>query len=260
MSVRQVAQRCWSARGGRQPTGASPAGRFSDPVAVRLLRAEEHTPVDAVRTGVPPQGRPARTGYESVRAYAEVMVARTVAIDEALCACIPRRLVILGAGLDTRAWHLPQLARTDVREIDHPASQQDKKRARLTEAAHRTPHTASTRRGRAPRQASSRPREAGRRREHSRRQPRRHRRRRLRIRPIGQGRHPCPDRRRHRRRPLGNTGNAPRPTQTPPAAAGPQARNPHSQRRTGLHPSTARREPQLLTELLPFGGHPRPPC
>ncbi|MEU8489534.1 class I SAM-dependent methyltransferase [Streptomyces sp. NPDC048641] len=122
--------------------------------------------MDAVRTGVPPQGRPARTEHESVRACAEVMVARTVAIDEALCACVPRRLVILGAGLDTRAWHLPQLARTDVREIDHPASQQDKKRALLTEAArrrtphtaHRTPHTASTRRGRAPRRAGSRPR------------------------------------------------------------------------------------------------------
>ena len=44
------------------------------------------------------------------------------------------QLVILGAGLDTRAWRLPELAQTDVWEVDHPASQQDK-RARLAEAA-----------------------------------------------------------------------------------------------------------------------------
>ncbi|MFG2525814.1 class I SAM-dependent methyltransferase [Streptomyces sp. NPDC048527] len=42
--------------------------------------------------------------------------------------------MILGAGPDTRAWRLPQLARTAVREIGHPASQQDEQ-ARLTEAA-----------------------------------------------------------------------------------------------------------------------------
>ncbi|MFE4720779.1 class I SAM-dependent methyltransferase [Streptomyces sp. NPDC056453] len=109
-------------RQGRAAADASvAAGRFSDPVAMQLLRAEERTPVDAVRAGVPPQGRPARTRYESVRACAEVMVARTGAIDEALCACPPRQLVILGAGLDSRAWRLPQLARTDVWEVDHPA-------------------------------------------------------------------------------------------------------------------------------------------
>ncbi|MCX5083898.1 MULTISPECIES: class I SAM-dependent methyltransferase [unclassified Streptomyces] len=118
--------------------GSVAVGRFSDPVAVRLLRAEERTPVDDVRAGVPPQGWPARSRYESVRACAEVMVPRTVAIDEALRACRPRQLVILGAGLDTRAWRLPELAQTDVWEVDHPASQQDK-RARLAEAASQRP-------------------------------------------------------------------------------------------------------------------------
>lgn len=39
--------------------GSVAVGRFSDPVAVRLLRAEERTPVDDVRAGVPPQGWPA---------------------------------------------------------------------------------------------------------------------------------------------------------------------------------------------------------
>ena len=32
--------------------------------------------------------------------------------------------MILGAGLDGRAWHLPELAATDVFEVDHPDTQQ----------------------------------------------------------------------------------------------------------------------------------------
>jgi O-methyltransferase involved in polyketide biosynthesis len=115
--------------------GRAAPGRFADPVAVRLLRAAERTPVDEVRAGTPPQGWRARTTYESVRACAEVVVPRTVAIDEALRARVAGQLVILGAGLDTRAWRLRELARTDVWEVDHPASQRDK-RARLADAAH----------------------------------------------------------------------------------------------------------------------------
>ncbi|GAA4984834.1 hypothetical protein GCM10023205_63820 [Yinghuangia aomiensis] len=109
-------------------------GRFADPVAGRLLRDGERTPVDQVRAGTPPEGWRARTGYESVRACAEVVVPRTVAIDDAVRARAGGQLVILGAGLDTRAWRLPELARTDVWEVDHPASQQDKQ-ARLAEVA-----------------------------------------------------------------------------------------------------------------------------
>ncbi|MGX1675427.1 class I SAM-dependent methyltransferase [Streptomyces sp. NPDC055400] len=114
--------------------GRAATGRFADPVAGRLLRVAERTPVDEVRASTPPKGWQARTAYESVRACAEVVVPRTVAIDEALRARATGQLVILGAGLDTRAWRLPELAQTDVWEVDHPASQQDK-RARLAEAA-----------------------------------------------------------------------------------------------------------------------------
>ncbi|MBJ6641727.1 class I SAM-dependent methyltransferase [Streptomyces sp. DHE7-1] len=114
--------------------GRAATDRFADPLAVDLLRAAEREPVDAVRAGTPPRGWQERTAYESVRACAEVAVARTVAIDEALRARPTGQLVILGAGLDTRAWRLPGLARTDVWEVDHPASQQDK-RARLAVAA-----------------------------------------------------------------------------------------------------------------------------
>ncbi|MEW2132701.1 class I SAM-dependent methyltransferase [Streptomyces sp. NPDC005435] len=108
-------------------------GRFADSVAGRLLREAERVPVDEVRAGAPPEGWRARAAYESVRACAEVVVPRTVAIDDALRARVTGQLVILGAGLDTRAWRLAGLGDTDVWEVDHPASQEDK-RARLAEA------------------------------------------------------------------------------------------------------------------------------
>lgn len=117
--------------------GRAAVGRFSDPVAVRLLRADERTPVTQVRSGSVPKGWQERTSYESVRACAEVVVPRTVAIDEALRDGVAGQLVILGAGLDTRAWRLACLAETDVWEIDHPASQQEKQ-ARLDEASDAT--------------------------------------------------------------------------------------------------------------------------
>ncbi|MFD8305084.1 class I SAM-dependent methyltransferase [Streptomyces sp. NPDC059690] len=110
--------------------GRAAVGRFSDPVAIRLLGDAERAAVDEVRAGTPPKGWQARVAYESVRACAEVVVPRTVAIDEVLRARVTGQLVILGAGLDTRAWRLPELARTDVWEVDHPASQHDK-RARM---------------------------------------------------------------------------------------------------------------------------------
>ncbi|MFD9007283.1 class I SAM-dependent methyltransferase [Streptomyces sp. NPDC059582] len=114
--------------------GRAAVGRFADPLAIRLLRDAERVPVAEVRAGTAPQGWQARVAFESVRACAEVVVPRTVAIDGALRARVTGQLVVLGAGLDTRAWRLPELARTTVWEVDHPASQQDK-RARLAEAA-----------------------------------------------------------------------------------------------------------------------------
>ncbi|KAF5992914.1 class I SAM-dependent methyltransferase [Streptomyces sp. WAC00263] len=113
--------------------GRLAAGRFADAVAVRLLRPPERAPVDEVRAGTPSTGWKARATYEGVRACAEVVVPRTVAIDDAVRSHRTPQLVVLGAGLDTRAWRLPELADTDVWEVDHPASQQDKQE-RLAEA------------------------------------------------------------------------------------------------------------------------------
>ncbi|MER5598718.1 class I SAM-dependent methyltransferase [Streptomyces sp. NPDC002265] len=119
--------------------GRASVGRFADPLAIRLLRDAERVPVAEVRANTAPQGWQARVAFESVRACAEVVVPRTVAIDEALRDRVTSQLVILGAGLDTRAWRLPGLAQTDVWEVDHPASQQDK-RDRLAEAVS-VPHS-----------------------------------------------------------------------------------------------------------------------
>lgn len=102
--------------------GRAADGRFADPVAARLLRVAERASVDQVRAGTPPHGRRERTVYESVRACAEVVVPRTVAIDEALRARPTGQLVILGAGLDSRAWRLAELARTDGRSTIPPPS------------------------------------------------------------------------------------------------------------------------------------------
>ncbi|MFD7484637.1 class I SAM-dependent methyltransferase [Streptomyces mirabilis] len=113
--------------------GRLAAGRFADAVAVRLLRPPERAPVDEVRAGTPSTGWKARATYEGVRACAEVVVPRTVVIDDALRSHGTPQLVVLGAGLDSRAWRLPELADTDVWEVDHPASQQDKQE-RLAEA------------------------------------------------------------------------------------------------------------------------------
>jgi len=51
---------------------------------------------------------------------------RTAAIDEAIresTALGIRQLVLLGAGLDARAWRMPELAETIVFEVDHPDTQ-----------------------------------------------------------------------------------------------------------------------------------------
>lgn len=102
-------------------------GRFTDPVAMQLLRDDERAVVEQVRTGEVPEGWAARLAYESVAACAVIVPARTVLIDEAIRAHPHPQLVIVGAGLDTRAWRMAQLEDVDVTEVDHPASQADKR-------------------------------------------------------------------------------------------------------------------------------------
>ncbi|MEV4621280.1 class I SAM-dependent methyltransferase [Asanoa sp. NPDC049573] len=101
--------------------------RFADPTALPLLLPDERVAVAAVRAGDVPRQWRARVDYETVRAMAELMVPRTVAIDDAVRAHPSPQVVILGAGLDGRAWRMPELAGGPVFEVDQPASQQDKR-------------------------------------------------------------------------------------------------------------------------------------
>jgi methyltransferase (TIGR00027 family) len=102
-------------------------GRFADPVALTLLHEQERAAVRQVRLGQPPSGWAPRMEFESVRATAEVIVPRTVAIDDAVRSRPTPQLIVLGAGLDSRAWRMAELAGVDVFEVDHPASQADKR-------------------------------------------------------------------------------------------------------------------------------------
>ena len=114
--------------------GRLAVGRFSDPVARELLHEDELALVERVRRGQPPTGFGERTSYELVRGCGTIMVPRTLAIDEALLAATAVdpgvQVVLLGAGLDARAWRLQELAGTTVFEADHPDSQAEK-RSRL---------------------------------------------------------------------------------------------------------------------------------
>ena len=103
-------------------------GRFSDPVARELLDPAERVVVDQVRAGRVPTGAGDRMTYELVRRTGLTMVPRTITIDEAIRDHAAGQLVILGAGLDARAWRMPDLGDTTVFEVDHPASQRDKLR------------------------------------------------------------------------------------------------------------------------------------
>ena len=76
-----------------------------------------------------------RRGFavEGARVMADMLALRTTTIDNAVRHAIvagARQLVILGAGYDGRAWRLPELDGVKVFEVDHPATQNEK-RARI---------------------------------------------------------------------------------------------------------------------------------
>ena len=67
---------------------------------------------------------------EMARVMADLIALRTSAIDTAVRDAIAAgatQLVILGAGYDGRAWRMRELAGVKVFEVDHPATQGDKR-------------------------------------------------------------------------------------------------------------------------------------
>ena len=107
--------------------GRLAVGRFDDPTALRLLRETERTPVMRARAVPTSKGLAARLDVELLGRQAEAMALRTVAVDDAVRAAGNPQLVIVGAGLDGRAWRMSELAQVDVFEVDHPASQHEKR-------------------------------------------------------------------------------------------------------------------------------------
>lgn len=102
-------------------------GRFSDPTAWAMLREEERELVRRVREESPPGGWRPRIDYEIVRGSTEILVPRTIAIDDAVREGPRAQVVILGAGLDGRAWRMTELHGSETYEVDQPASQRDKR-------------------------------------------------------------------------------------------------------------------------------------
>jgi methyltransferase (TIGR00027 family) len=104
---------------------------FRDPTA-RAFLTEKGIRSLATTTQLAKEGR--RTfRLEMARAMADMIGLRTVAIDSAVRQAIAggaQQLVILGAGYDGRAWRMPELRGIKVFEVDHPATQGDK-RARV---------------------------------------------------------------------------------------------------------------------------------
>src|ERR1700683_3736547 len=110
----------------RRPPGDRVA---ADPLAVGSLTPEFRVLAGAGRMP------PARRLIESVidRRWPCVrggVVARTRLIDEAVAAALPgvQQVLILGAGVDSRAYRLAQLRDVAVFEVDHPATQAAKRR------------------------------------------------------------------------------------------------------------------------------------
>lgn len=113
--------------------GLSHVAGFHDPTARVFLSDKRRRSVARVE-------RAARAGHrtiglEAARVMADMMALRTSAIDAAVRDAIAggaKQLVILGAGYDGRAWRMPELQGVKVFEVDHPATQAEK-RARAAE-------------------------------------------------------------------------------------------------------------------------------
>jgi len=112
--------------------GFTSAPSFSDPVVGSLL-----SPSWAVLDRLLAFGLARTTPLQRAHSIPQFdsIALRVLAIDVALQRAVAAgvaQLVILGAGLDTRAFRLPELADVAVFEVDHPATQAYKRRKAAT--------------------------------------------------------------------------------------------------------------------------------
>ena len=106
--------------------GRTEVSAFADSTALALLPEEARRRVERFRSGVPPKSLRERVTHAILEKRSKMMVARTVAIDAAIRLARSPQVVILGAGLDGRAWRMPEFADVTVFEVDHPDSQRVK--------------------------------------------------------------------------------------------------------------------------------------
>ena len=108
---------------------------FSDPIAVEFLPERWQKKVNHARVLLDTGAR--RSPYPLwQRGMGIFNQFRTVMLDRAIAAGpAHEQLVILGAGLDSRAWRMDALKNTIVFEVDHPASQAWKRERALRLAA-----------------------------------------------------------------------------------------------------------------------------
>jgi methyltransferase (TIGR00027 family) len=101
--------------------------RFDDPTALLLLPDQARARAERVSSGTPPKTFRQRLDKGYLGRQSVMMATRTVAIDDALREARTPQVVILGAGLDGRAWRMPELGDAVVFEVDHPDTQRDKR-------------------------------------------------------------------------------------------------------------------------------------
>ena len=113
--------------------GISHVAKFSDPTARVFVSEKGKQALAKIDRAI--RGGKRNIRLEAARTSADIMALRTTAIDAAVRAAITdgaKQLVILGAGYDGRAWRLQELTGVRIYEVDHPATQGEK-RAHLSE-------------------------------------------------------------------------------------------------------------------------------
>ncbi len=107
--------------------GLCSAQGFRDPIAQRLLPLEWAALREVARRGL---RRSLPVVRERFALELDAVALRSLALDEPLLAALARgvrQVVILGAGLDTRAHRLEALRAATVFEVDHPSTQAHKR-------------------------------------------------------------------------------------------------------------------------------------
>jgi methyltransferase (TIGR00027 family) len=97
---------------------------FRDPTARVFLGEKWLERLEKIEEQLKSGRETMRLGF--ARVSADLMALRTTAIDAAVREAVARgtaQVVILGAGLDGRAWRMTELAGVRVFEVDHPATQ-----------------------------------------------------------------------------------------------------------------------------------------